>query len=157
MAQDLELTADKDLARIAGQIEGALRLLMQRLRRRHTAKIAASGLTLPQLSVIIELAESDGLSLCDLSQRMRLAHSTVSGIVDRLERRGMVARRADLVDRRFTRIHLSDRVRTYVQEVLPARRLGLVEEALREVRPDEREIILDGLNILCRAFQASGS
>ena len=35
----------------------------------------------------------DGLSVKELSRRMGLSHSTVSGIVDRLERRGLVARR----------------------------------------------------------------
>jgi len=36
------------------------------------------------------LVDSGGLSLKLLSEKVSLAHSTVSGIVDRLEKRGMV-------------------------------------------------------------------
>ncbi len=156
MAEDLHPGTDEDLARVAGEIEAALRLLLQRLRRNHKEEIAASGLTVPQLSVLSELVEADGLSLNEVSERMRLAHSTVSGIVDRLERRGMVERRADVADRRFSRIYLSAHVRSYVHEVLPARRLGLVIEALRKVRPEERAVVLEGLTVLCRALGDSG-
>src|SRR5204863_128629 len=48
--------------------------------------IASSGLTLPQIAVLRQLTVQDGLSLKELSERLGLAHSTVSGIVDRLER-----------------------------------------------------------------------
>ncbi|MCL5958346.1 MAG: MarR family transcriptional regulator, partial [Chloroflexi bacterium] len=141
--------------RVAGQIEGALRILIQRLRRYHKADIATSGLTVPQLGVLSELVEADGLSLNELSERMRLAHSTVSGIIDRLERREMVVRRADPIDRRFIRIYLSDPIKTYVQEVMPARRLGLLVEVLRCVGPEERAVILEGLSLLCGVLRAS--
>ncbi len=155
MTENIEPTVDEDLVRIAEQIEGALRSLIQSLRRCHKAAIAASGLTMPQFGVLRELAEVDGLSLNELSERMRLAHSTVSGIVDRLERREMVVRRADPIDRRFIRIYLSDPIKTYVQEVMPARRLGLLVEVLRCVGPEERAVILEGLSLLCGALRAS--
>ncbi|MBI2952896.1 MAG: MarR family transcriptional regulator [Chloroflexi bacterium] len=157
MPEDLTPLKDEDLERAAGQIEEALRVLIQRLRQHRRVEIAASGLTLPQVSVLVELMEADGLSLNDLSQRMRLAHSTVSGIVDRLERREMVERRPDPMDRRFIRIHLTEPVRTYVREVLPVRRLGRIMDALRRVQPEELEAILKGLTILCRMLEAPGS
>ena len=46
------------------------------------------------------LVHSEGISLRALSKELGLAHSTVSGIVDRLEKRGMVVRQTDEADRR---------------------------------------------------------
>ena len=72
---------------------------------------ARAGITLPQQNVMQVLIRSDGLSLKELSKQVGLAHATVSGIVDRLEKRGMVVRRQNPEDRRFTKIMISDAVR----------------------------------------------
>jgi len=56
------------------------------------------------------------MSLKDLSAAVGMAHSTVSGIVDRLEKRGMLERQADTADRRFTKIVASQAVRDYIAE-----------------------------------------
>lgn len=150
MPENAELARDEELVRTAGQIDHALRILIQHLRRSHYADVAASKLTLPQVAVLSELAEADGLGLSELSHRMRLAHSTVSGIIDRLELRGVVERRTDPGDKRFTRIYLSDYARDLIREVLPNRRLRLLVEALRGTQAEERAVILEGLTILCR-------
>src|SRR5271165_509333 len=76
--------------------------------------IATSGLTLPQIAVLRQLVVADGLSLKELSERLGLAHSTVSGIVDRLERREFLHRRPDPQDKRFTRLYIDPRVTAYV-------------------------------------------
>ena len=72
-------------------------------------KPRARVLTLPQRNVMQVLVQSDGLSLKELSKQVGLAHATVSGIVDRLEKRGLVERRQDASDGRFTKIMISER------------------------------------------------
>src|SRR5437764_787428 len=67
--------------------------------------------------------EAPALSLTELSRRMGLAHSTVSGIVDRLERRDLVARTPRSGDRRSVGIELTPAVRDWVEHELPARKL----------------------------------
>jgi len=42
-----------------------------------------------------QLARHGGMSVKELSQKVGLSHSTVSGIVDRLERKGLAARVQD--------------------------------------------------------------
>ena len=59
-----------------------------------------------------------GLSLSALSTRMGLAHSTTSGIVDRLERLGLVRRVPRPDDRRFAIVHLADAVAAW-RRILP--------------------------------------
>jgi DNA-binding MarR family transcriptional regulator len=51
---------------------------------------------------------------------MGLAHSTVSGIVDRLEHKKLVHRQLDLQDRRYIRICLNQAVREYMTYQSPS-------------------------------------
>jgi DNA-binding MarR family transcriptional regulator len=44
------------------------------------------------VDVMQALAEKNGMSLKELGSAVGMAHSTVSGIVDRLEKRGMLER-----------------------------------------------------------------
>ncbi|NEW06926.1 MarR family transcriptional regulator [Paenibacillus sp. SYP-B3998] len=57
-------------------------------------------LTGPQLFILRELFLKEPRKLGDLAQAVQLSNSTVSGIVDRLERDGLVERRRDEQDRR---------------------------------------------------------
>jgi MarR family transcriptional regulator, organic hydroperoxide resistance regulator len=67
------------------------------------------GLTGPQLTVIKLLESFDNLSLSSLSERIRAQNSTVTGIIDRMEREGLVRRERSQVDRRVVHIRLSDK------------------------------------------------
>ncbi|WP_171683906.1 MarR family winged helix-turn-helix transcriptional regulator [Paenibacillus planticolens] len=65
-------------------------------------------LTGPQLFILRELFQKQPRKLGDLAQSVNLSNSTVSGIVDRLERDGMVERKRDEQDRRVVWIGTTD-------------------------------------------------
>lgn len=67
------------------------------------------GLTGPQLTVIKLLESFGDLSLSSLSERIRAQNSTVTGIIDRMEREGLVVRERSKTDRRVVLIKLSDK------------------------------------------------
>ena len=94
----------------------------------------------------------DGLSLKELSRRAELAHSTVSGIVDRLEKRRLVARQPDSKDGRFSHIVVTDPVRNFVRHRLPELTRQPLIAALRRAKPRERTKIFVGLRALRRAL-----
>ncbi len=119
-----------------------LRAVRQMLRRDTDMDIAQTRLTGPQISVLRILVASDGLSLKALSQRVRLAHSTVSGIVDRLEREGLVQRVLDDHDRRLSRIRVSERVKGYWEKSPALHRPETLVRALSSVDSEERTRIL---------------
>ena len=140
----------KRIALLAQEIDQHLRAVRQSLRQPVEAEFAKGGLTGPQRSVMHVLVHSSGLSLKELSRQVGLAHSTVSGIVDRLEKQGLVERRTDSHDRRVTKIAASARVRNYVRNTLPVLEIHPLEEALGRAKPAERAAILEGLRILRR-------
>lgn len=80
--------------------------------RRLTKHLAREfGLTGPQLTVIKILEQLGDLSLSGLSARIKAQNSTVTGIIDRMEREGLVRRERSEADRRIVLIRLSDKGR----------------------------------------------
>jgi DNA-binding MarR family transcriptional regulator len=137
-----------NLTRMAEAIDRDLRAIRERIRRPLEAAIARGDLTGPQLSVMHALVQSDGMSLKELSAHLGLAHSTVSGIVDRLQERGMVERRTSETDRRVTRIGVTRQVRDFVRDTIPGLLIHPLEEALARATAAQREAIVEGLKTL---------
>ncbi len=65
------------------------------------------GVTGPQLWLLKTLRQEGGTSVTELSQKMYLHISTVSGIIDRLEGKGYVTRKREEADRRVVMVHLT--------------------------------------------------
>lgn len=146
-------------ARIAGQVENIRRVLRESVWAQ--ARGYPVSLTAPQvqaLQVIVEHLRraGTGLSLSDLSEKMGLAHSTVSGIVSRLERDGVLRRTARPDDRRYTQIELTGEARQWVEHEMPAARLGPLETAVRKATSEELAAILNGLATLERLLPSTG-
>lgn len=76
-------------------------------RRLTKEQAARHGLTGPQLSVAKILEDLGDLSLSELSEKINAQNSTVTGIVDRMEREGLVERKRSSDDRRVVHIRLT--------------------------------------------------
>jgi DNA-binding MarR family transcriptional regulator len=137
-----------NLTEMAREIDSSLRAIRRASRKPLAAAIAGGELTFPQRAIMQILVGSEGLSLKELSSRAGLAHSTVSGIVDRLEKRGMVTRQANDRDGRVSRIVVTGAVREFVREKLPELTLAPLVDALKQANPAQRIQILDGLRTL---------
>ncbi len=142
------------LHEMAQELDRNLREVRRILRKPVEEETARLGLTPPQLSVMRVLFRSEGMSLKDLSRQVGLAHSTVSGVVDRLEKKGLVRRRPDPSDRRFTRIMVPARLRKLGEERIAKLQIHPLAEALKRATPAERRAICQGLVILCRIIKS---
>ena len=114
-------------------------------RRLARERCARYGITATQLSVIKMLHEIGDLSLSRLSTLIRANNSTVTGIVDRMERDGLVRREQSEDDRRVWMIRLSDRGKKLAREVDIAPWEALREAVLRLPARD-REHLLETLS-----------
>lgn len=74
-------------------------------------------LTMPQLRVVFFLAASGAISAHELAEALHVGPTTLTGIVDRLEARGLVRRQADDRDRRVRRIGLTEEGQRLVQDL----------------------------------------
>ncbi len=77
------------------------------------------GLTTPQLTVLSDLSGHNDMSVSDLSKAMHLSQATVTGIVDRLQSRGLVLRRRSSRDKRRTLVYLTDQGREILSKAPP--------------------------------------
>jgi DNA-binding MarR family transcriptional regulator len=144
------------LVAMAQEIDQHLSAVRNLVRKPLEAEFARGQLTGPQRSVMQALVHSDGMSLKELSRQVGLAHSTVSGIVDRLEGRGLVKRNIDEADRRLSVIVVSQEVQNFMRNTLPALMIHPLVEALSRAKPGDRTIILEGLRTL-HAILATGN
>jgi MarR family transcriptional regulator, organic hydroperoxide resistance regulator len=138
------------LRREASKIEVQLQAIRRKLRERLETEYERGGLTSPQRLVMSEVVRNEGLSLKDLSQKISLAHSTVSAIVTRLVDRGLLERRAQEPDMRLSRIFVTPQVRQFLRQDGPELTLGPLVRALANATPSERKAIIYGLDTLER-------
>ena len=130
-----------DLAAQAARIERDLSAIRHAMRRPLEAEVAEGTLTVPQMALLHVVVHHDGISLKELSRELSLAHSTVSGIVDRLEKRGMLERRADPADGRVSRIYPTAPVTQFIEQQIPVLARGPLQAALRQATVEDRALI----------------
>jgi DNA-binding MarR family transcriptional regulator len=148
MKKQQATSPDESLVKLAQEMDQHLNVIRQRLREPLETEFARGNLTGPQRMVMHALVLSKGLSLKQLSAHVSLAHSTVSGIVDRLQARGMVVRRRDENDGRASVIAPSSEVRDFLANRMPELAITPLAEALRAANDTERVTILRGLRKL---------
>ncbi len=93
-----------DFMRLIWAVDHGLQSLSKRMQ-------ASLGLTGPQRVVLRVLGRGPGLSAGSLAGILRLHPSTLTGILQRLEGRGLVRRAIDPADRRRSRLQLTARGR----------------------------------------------
>ena len=110
--------------------------------RRITKELARrADLTGPQLTVVKMLEQIGDLSLSELSERIRAQNSTVTGIIDRMEREGLVVRERSKEDRRVVYIRLTTKGRRLAEEI-PVEPMEIFRGALEALTASEtRELV----------------
>ena len=72
-------------------------------------KLADSGVTPTQWTVLMGLWAKDGLSFTELGKRLSFDHPTITGVVDRMEREKLVRRQRHHLDRRVVNVFLTQK------------------------------------------------
>jgi DNA-binding MarR family transcriptional regulator len=83
------------------------------------ALVERTGVTTAQVGALFFLQGHDGCLLSQMGQGLMLDKSAITGLVDRLEKKGMIERRKDPEDRRAIRLHLTRRGRDAAARALP--------------------------------------
>jgi MarR family transcriptional regulator, organic hydroperoxide resistance regulator len=132
----------------AAEIARLLRAVRKQVEQPQNAATRGTGLTMPQVSTLSVLFDRGPVSLKDLSRELGLSHSTVSGIVDRLERHGLARRSVDPTDRRVSLIEVTDQVDAYARKGYAESQAGRLVGALEAASPRQRTSILEALTLL---------
>lgn len=86
-----------------------------------------------------------GMTPAELADNARVTRATMTGLIDTLERDGLVRREADTQDRRMMRICLTPKARQFLEKMLPGhfRRMAALMAPLSE---SERKTLVRLLN-----------
>ena len=110
-------------------------MLAARLHRTRTAvQLETVGLFPGQEQTLQALAASDGVTMGDLSQTLRVRPPTISKTIARLTAQGLVERRASAKDGRVVRVHLTDEGRA---------KLSAIEELSAQIESELLDILGD--------------
>ncbi len=126
-------------------IENSVGFLLSKAYQRAWAimreEIDAYDLTPPQFCLLTFLWQQDGLTQTELSEKGQIDRTTIGGLIDRLEKLSLVARRPHPQDRRAHMIYLTAHGRELEPPLTEcARRAlakitnGLSEEEVRELK-----------------------
>ncbi|KFL15600.1 MarR family transcriptional regulator [Geobacillus stearothermophilus] len=109
------------------ELEKLLRYIAANLKQRGREILTNYPITPPQFVALQWLLEEGDLTVGELSNKMYLACSTTTDLVDRMERNGLVARVRDEHDRRVVRIHLLEKGERIIEEVIEKRQRDLAQ------------------------------
>ena len=110
------------------------------------------GITGPQLWALKTISQNESLSLSDLSERMYLHPSTMTGVIDRLERKGYVTRSRDKVDRRVIYVQLSAEGKRLAKRA-PNPAQGKMIYGLKQLKKGELNLIYDSVQKLVKIME----
>lgn len=130
------INTEKDLRRIAGII------------KRNGRKILKNyPITSPQFIALQWVIDRDNLTIGELSNKIGLAFSTTTDLVDRMEKNGLVERIRDTSDRRVVRVVALEKGKTIIKEVI-SKRQEYLGEVMSNLSEDEKETISKSLHLL---------
>jgi DNA-binding MarR family transcriptional regulator len=110
------------------------------MRRRLMSQLEPLGVTYGQFRVLNALCQQDHVPQVALASRVAAHKASLTRMLERLERTGLVSREADPDDARVQRVSLTEKGRRVQSRVIPLRDLaldaaveGLDEEEVREL------------------------
>ena len=111
------------------------------------------GITGPQLWALKTVAANGSLSLGELSKKMYLHPSTISGVVDRLEKKGFVVRDRGQEDRRVVKVQLTSNGKKLIKRT-PNPVQGKMIYGLRKLKEGKLTAIHEAVQALVEIMEA---
>jgi len=118
------------------ELERSLRHIEAIIKQKGREILGQYSITPPQFIALQWLFERGDMTIGDLSNRIYLACSTTTDLVDRMEKNKLVIRVKDPKDRRVVRIHLLPEGERIIEEVIYKRR-GYLEGVLSDFSEEE--------------------
>jgi DNA-binding MarR family transcriptional regulator len=119
----------------------------------HSRKLSARHkITGPQLVCLLSVAEYEPVTPSAIARHIHLSPSTVIGILDRLEAKGLVRRERDQKDRRLVQVSLTEQGKALVVSA-PSPLQDTLAEAMNKLPEAELATIADSLDQLVELME----
>lgn len=121
--------------------------VMVSIRKNIGCRFNSFNLTGPQGMIMGILSHSGKMKISDLSKKMGLSNSTVSGIIDRLEKQGLAERKRSDEDRRVVYVNVTEKFKKNFEDNFKNIQYEF-EEIIKKTPPQDIQDILKGLRLL---------
>lgn len=136
-------------------IVAALRRIIRAVDLHSRRLVEEHGLTAPQLATLSAIAAAAPVSPAEIADRVHLSRPTVTGILERLRKRGLVDRTPSTVDRRRVSISLTELGRSVLSRA-PSLLQERFRHALAGIEDWEQLSILATLERIASMMDATG-
>lgn len=131
-----------------------LRKILRAVHIHSRSMIKNYGLTSPQLLILREIERVENPTLGNIAKAVSLAPATLTGIIRRLETRGLLIREADTEDKRRMHVRLTEKSRDLIQKTPPPMQEKFMA-ALEDLASEERTCIRTALKTIVSLMGAS--
>lgn len=145
---------DNDICENIVNIEKYLRRVDYIIRLKGREILMDFNITIPQFSALQILVYNGELTIGELSQKMALACSTITDLVDRMEKNELVARKKDEKDKRVVRIEVLPKGHEIMKKVLE-KRVKFLDSKIVDLTEEEKISLSKGLESLYNAMKGN--
>jgi MarR family transcriptional regulator, organic hydroperoxide resistance regulator len=129
------------------EIELLLRKVCFNIKQKGREILEDYSITPPQFDALQLLVYDGDMTVSELSTRLYLAPSTLTDLIDRMEKNEHVMRTRDVKDRRIVKIKAMEKGKVLINDVI-SRRCGYINELLKDVDGNATNNLIKYLNIL---------
>ena len=134
------------------EIVNSVRLIQGVGQRQNSEFVRKYRITGQQLGALRIVALSPQISPHELSERMYLHVSTITGIVDRLVKKGYLTRKRSVEDRRVIHLNVTATGRRVIKRT-PLEGMGLLIHSVHKMPAKEIRDILKGLKLILKVMK----
>lgn len=131
----------------------AIRKIIQSIAMNSKSLVKRVGLTGPQLMILQEVVHSGEISVGEVAKAISLSQGTVTGILERLEKRELVTRRRSDFDRRRVLVQATEAGKALMQTAPPLMQEAFVER-FGALQDWEQSMVLSSLQRLVSIMDA---
>ncbi len=110
----------------------------------------ATGLSMPQFNILMQLYRQRFCGISDISDRFEISSAAASQHVENLVQAGLIGRTEDPHDRRAKQVQLSEKGRALIQRSFGVR-YQWIDQLAKTLDPADRDKVAEALTILAEA------
>jgi DNA-binding MarR family transcriptional regulator len=131
----------------------ALRKIIQAIDMNSKKLVKRVGLTGPQLVILQEIASLNEVTAGEIAQAVSLSQATVTGILERMEKRGLLTRQRSDHDKRRIMVGITENGKQVLEDAPPLMQEAFVER-FSSLQEWEQTMILSSLQRLVSIMDA---
>jgi len=132
-------------------IELLLRKLCFIIKQNGRELLVDFNMTPPQFNALQIIISEGEITISELSNKLYLAPSTITDIIDRMEKNNLVKRIRDTKDRRVVKVRALEKGHSFINDVIK-KRIGFIKKHSSELSIEDKENLIKYLSSIINSY-----